>query len=104
MVLLEALACGLRVVTTNLPGIWEFFGEWFNKEGFIEYVPLPPLRSIDKPVQEALPAFEQQFAEAMEKQLARITAEPVIRDPQFNEAMAAMTWESVFQKIEDLLV
>lgn len=104
LVLLEALACGLRVVTTNLPGIWEFFGEWFNKEGFIEYVPLPPLRSIDKPVQEALPAFEQQFAEAMEKQLARITAEPVIRDPQFNEAMAAMTWESVFQKIEDLLV
>ena len=55
-------------------------------------------------MQEALPAFEQQFAEAMEKQLARITAEPVIRDPQFNEAMAAMTWESVFQKIEDLLV
>jgi glycosyltransferase involved in cell wall biosynthesis len=39
LVLIEALACGLRVVTTDLPGVKDWIGDKVNSTGVISYVP-----------------------------------------------------------------
>jgi len=49
LVTIEALASGLRVVASELPGMREWVGPRLEEEGIVEYVSLPVLRSIDKP-------------------------------------------------------
>ncbi len=64
LTVIEALACGDRVVMTELPGIPEWLSEYVVG-GDIRYVPLPEMRNTDEPVPETLPAFEQRLAETL---------------------------------------
>ncbi|MCF2681337.1 glycosyltransferase family 4 protein [Faecalicatena contorta] len=64
LTVIEALACGCRVVMTDLPGI----GEWLADTvpgADVQYVTLPQLRNTDEPVEEELPEFEHRLAEAL---------------------------------------
>ncbi|MEZ3433797.1 MAG: glycosyltransferase family 4 protein [Lachnospiraceae bacterium] len=61
LTVIEALACGCRVVMTDLPGI----KEWLSEAALgadIRYVGLPELRNTDEPVPESLPEFEKRLA------------------------------------------
>ncbi len=57
LVVIEALACGAKVVVTELAGVHEFF-DLNAKEANIKYVELPRLKNVDEPVDEELPDFE----------------------------------------------
>lgn len=61
LVLMEALACGLKVVCTDLPGVREWMDQSIPGNG-ICYVPAPPMRSADEPLPGSLPAFEEALA------------------------------------------
>ncbi len=64
LVLIEALACGLKVISTDLPGI----KDWMNKNvpnNNITYIKLPTLINTDEPKIEELPLFEQNIANAI---------------------------------------
>ena len=102
LVLTEALACGMRVVTTDLPGVRAFFGDAIDRQGLAEYVRLPRLRTIDQPVETDLPAFEQRFAAAMERQLQRIYDDVPAATPETTASLDSLTWAGVFRKIEAL--
>jgi glycosyltransferase involved in cell wall biosynthesis len=102
LVLMEALACGLRIVTTDLPGVRDFFGPLINGRGLVEYVALPPLKTIDEPVEEALPDFETRFAAALKKQVAAIQSGDDGWDDAIEKQVRTMTWQAVFHKIERL--
>ena len=102
LVLMEALACGLRIVTTDLPGVRDFFGPLINGRGLVEYVALPPLKTIDEPVEEALPDFETRFAAALKKQVAAIQSGDDGWDDAIEKQIRTMTWQAVFHKIEKL--
>lgn len=65
LTVIEALACGCRVVMTRLPGIPEWIDEAV-KHADIRYTPLPELRNTDEPVPAALPAFERRLAAELE--------------------------------------
>lgn len=61
LTVIEALACGCRVVMTDLPGI----REWLLSAApgaDIRYVELPELRNADEPSPESLPGFEKRLA------------------------------------------
>lgn len=65
LVVIEALACGCKVVTTDLPGIRPWLD--VNAPGApIVYVAPPLMRGVDEPFEDELPAFERRLADAIE--------------------------------------
>jgi hypothetical protein len=92
----------MRVVTTDLPGVRAFFGDAIDRQGLAEYVRLPRLQTIDQPVEADLPAFEQRFAAAMERQLQRIYDDVPAATPETTASLDSLTWAGVFRKIEAL--
>ncbi len=64
LVAIEALACGDRVVMTDLPGIRDWFAEALQGAD-IRYVSMPRMACADEPVEEELPAFEERLADAL---------------------------------------
>jgi glycosyltransferase involved in cell wall biosynthesis len=99
LVVIESLACGCRVVMTDLPGLDSWMPAGLSAEGLVERVPLPRLTGPDAPRPEDLPAFVERLAAAISRQLAR-SAEccraPAARDCRLDP----LTWEGVFKRME----
>lgn len=64
LVNLEAMACGCRVVCTDLPGIAQWYDSNLPGHGTL-FVPPPPMGNLDEPDPQALPAFEARLAAAL---------------------------------------
>lgn len=65
LVVIEALACGCKAVVTDLPGI----RPWISANipaAPVWYVEPPRMESVDEPVADDLPAFEQRLAGALD--------------------------------------
>ena len=65
LVLIEAMACGLKTICTDLPGIRPWLDAAIPGSGTIFVVP-PRMFNEDEPCPEDLPAFEQELAAAIE--------------------------------------
>ena len=98
LVLVEALACGCRLVATELPGVVDELGPHLDQA--LERVPLPRLVGPDRPAAADLPAFVEALAEALDRALAL----PPLGDPArtMPEHLAPFTWRAVFQRVEAL--
>lgn len=91
LVVIEALACGMKVVVTNLAGVPEFFAENAPKAN-IRYVKLPTLKNIDEPVKEELPAFEEELAEKIR--------EGIEDNSEIDVACVKnLSWENILKKV-----
>lgn len=64
LTVIEALACGCRVVMTKLPGIPEWINEVSDNTDIL-YVDLPEIINTDEAVFESLPAFEKRLSKAL---------------------------------------
>ena len=93
LVVIEALACGMKVVVTNLSGIPEFF-ENNAPRANIKYVKLPSLINLDEPVEEELPVFENELAEKIKES---------IEDNSKTDAdcVKSLSWENILKKVLD---
>lgn len=92
LVVVEALACGCRVVVTDLPGV----REWLDAEmpgAPVVYVPCPPMATVDEPEPDALPQFEEDLARAIE----RAAAMPAVALPE--AVLKNLSWENVARRI-----
>lgn len=96
LVLVEALACGCRLVATELPGIVEELSPRLGDA--LTVVELPRLESIDRPRPEDLPAFVDNLETAIESALDA----PPIGNPArtMSGALAHFTWGAVFNRVE----
>lgn len=96
LVLAEALACGLKVVSTDLPGIRPWLNHYVPENG-ISFVEPPKMENADDVPAAELSGFEQRLASAVMKAVNQETAE--VR-------MNHLSWESVSQnvwgKLDDL--
>jgi len=101
LVLLEALACGLRAVCTNLPGVRDWCGCCVSDR--VGWVPLPLLCGVDTPEPCEVPAFTKRLTAALTGQLAaaRRTGRPNIEP--IRPLLAAHTWEALFVRVEEAL-
>jgi glycosyltransferase involved in cell wall biosynthesis len=100
LVLIEALASGLRVVTTDLPGVREWLGEIINGSGAMEYVRLPRLKETDIPVEEDLPRFQKCLSKAMEKQIGKLSDTSYLENQEFIDVVKSMSWKGVLERME----
>lgn len=77
LVIIEAMACGLHVVCTDLPGIKPWMEAAFP-EHCVTFVKPPRMRNADEAIEEDLPVFEKALAEAIlkakEKEFPKISA------------------------------
>ena len=96
LVLVEALACGCRLVTTALPGIERELAPGIGAA--MEIVTLPRLVSVDEPCSGDLPAFVDRLAAAIGRSLDA----PPLGDPAATipEVLEPFTWRAVFARVE----
>lgn len=92
LVLVEAAACGCRLVSTALPGVLEQIAPILGSN--IELVPLPRLTRVDKPLAEDLPLFTENLVSALN------TASAAAESPAPN--LDSFTWSTVFSRVESV--
>lgn len=61
LVVIEAMACGLQVVCTDIPGVQPWLDQNIEEHG-VEFVDLPMIQNADEVVPESLPEFERKLA------------------------------------------
>ncbi|MCG8422728.1 MAG: glycosyltransferase family 4 protein [Proteobacteria bacterium] len=101
LVLVEALACGNRLVATRLPGIESeiapHVGDW------LELVEPPRMHRVDRPAAEDLPSFVDSLAGALYRAAAHTSdtsRTPPFQDPdRLGAVLAAFTWQAVFSRV-----
>jgi len=96
LVLVEALACGCRLVATDLSGIEIELAPRLGSA--LTMVEMPRLESVDRPRKEELPGFVDRLAHTIEAALDA----PPLGDPESTmaEALSHFTWETVFGRVE----
>lgn len=102
LVLLEALACGCRIITTNLPGCRALFGG--TKSELVEMLTLPPLEEVDKPFEKDWPMLEAMLAEAISRQVSRVMQGSRPNQEEIEGLISPYTWREVFAKIESVYI
>jgi glycosyltransferase involved in cell wall biosynthesis len=99
LVVLEGLACGCRIVATDLPGTSEILG---NAEAdFITLVKTPRLRNIDQPFPQDESLFEQNLKDAIQRQIKAASGCAQIDLTPVQDKLDAFTWTGVFKKVRD---
>lgn len=66
LVLIEAMACGLRCISTNLPGV----REWINANvtnPTVRYIPMPEMATVDEPTEEGRKQFISDLRDLLEE-------------------------------------
>jgi glycosyltransferase involved in cell wall biosynthesis len=98
LVLLEALACGCSIITTDLPGARELFGQ--SPPRMVRMVGLPPLESVDRPFKADEPLLERLLAGALSEGVADVRAglEP---DMEYvRRVTGPYAWSGIFARVE----
>ena len=90
LVLIEAMACGLRTICTDLPGIRPWLNKALPENGTIFVTP-PEMRNTDEPLPESLPDFEMRLARAMDDA-------PGASLPD-KQQVAALSWDALCGKL-----
>ncbi len=97
LVLLEALASGCRVISTDLPGCLELLGE--TKENLVEWVHLPDMYLVDQPRPEDREVLELALAGSITRMIRRVVNNPSLPKGEVEHIVTPYTWEAVFQRI-----
>lgn len=100
LVLLEAMACGCRIVTTDLPGARELFAE--SHPSMVRLVELPALETVDRPYTTDEPLLEQRLAEALEASMADVLNGIELDQDYVRKITGPFTWEGIFVRIESV--
>lgn len=98
LVLLEALACGCAIVTTDLPGVRELFGQ--SPPRTVRMVELPRLETVDRPFAADEEILEQRLANALRSGIAEALAGVKPDQEEVRKITEHFGWENIFSRIE----
>ena len=94
LVIMEALACGSKVICNDLPGIAQWVTQHIPNHG-IQFIPLPPMINLDEPDPLFLDDYEKKLGEA----IAFALASPKNTIPD----MSKITWEGLATSLLELI-
>ncbi len=96
LVLVEALACGCRLVATDLAGIRNELAPRLGES--LTLVEMPRLETVDRPHPQDIPTF----VDRLETAIVGALAAPPLGDPvrTMADALAAFTWDAVYRRVE----
>lgn len=100
LVLLEALACGCRIITTDLSGCRELLRS--ADHDLVEFITLPPLRTIDSPAPKDVPMLEKRLGKAIQDMAAKVRRSPSPNSEHIRQITARFGWGTVFTRIEEV--
>jgi glycosyltransferase involved in cell wall biosynthesis len=96
LVLFEGLASGCRIITTNLSGFKEIFGN--ANSDTINLIQLPPLETIDRPYQKDETQLENELCKSILNMIAAVKKSPDFDDHQAEKIASNYTWSRVFER------
>lgn len=99
LVTLEALACGLLTVVSQIPGLKDFLGQTINESGAIEYINLPEMKYESLPEGKELEIFEEDLEYKLCKQIVKYKS----GYSQSNEVgieIEKKSWRNIYRIIE----
>lgn len=97
LVLLEALGCGCRIITTDLSGCRELLAG--APIELVRFINLPKMQSIDRPDPRDWPELEFRLAEAISHMADHIHTTPSPDTGEITRIVADYGWQAVFGKI-----
>lgn len=97
LVLLEALASGCRIISTDLPGCRELLGG--APQDLVEFIQLPILQNIDRPNPADLEELQTRLGRAIINMADRVRRAPSPSTEEMNKITSVFDWKSVFQRI-----
>ena len=89
---LEAMACGCKLVISDLPGVRDFYNSNV-KNASVKYVTLPKLTNVDDASDEELYLFEKRLKDAL--------LESINDNKQYIPKLSNISWEGIGNKILD---
>lgn len=92
LVIIEAMACGLRVVCTDLPGIRDWLNANIPDNGVV-FVEPPKMQNADEPISETLPEFEERLAKAL--------MEVKKQKKPSQEEIRKISWDGLCEKVNE---
>ncbi len=100
LVLLEAMSCGCRIITTDLPGCKQLFHHFDST--MVRLVELPELMTIDKPHPEDELRLEDLLSSLLMQVIKEVLegSEPDLE--YIRSITSSYTWEKIFAKIENV--
>ncbi len=99
LVVIEALASGMRVVVNDLRGLREWLGDTINDSGRVFYVRMPALKGLDTCAPEAAPSYIEDLASALMRCSCFVNGS---RDSlqSYYSAIEEKSWANVFMRME----
>ncbi len=101
LVLIEAIACGMRCVCTDLPGV----RPWLDPidPALVEFVPMPDMASVDCPEQDCVPLFVENLEAALRKQIDSAWSRGLIDWRRTDAFIRGKSWVAIFERMEQLM-
>lgn len=87
---LEAMACGCKVVISDLAGVKNFYNSNI-KNSSIKYVPLPKLTNVDDTSDEELELFESRLAKSI--------TESIDDKSEYSPELSNLSWEHIANQV-----
>lgn len=100
VVVLEALACGTDVITTDIPGVKEWIGDEINNSGKIEYLHLPSMECEGVPKDEELPNFEYNMYSVVDLKIKHILKS---NKKEATVDMSTKTWDGLAVRMNKII-
>ena len=97
LVLLEALASGCRIVTTNLPGCLELLGNVTPE--LVEFIALPRMQTIDRPDSRDWHFLDSQLVKSISTMVDRVMHSPSPPYESIKTVIDRSSWQALFRKI-----
>ena len=100
LVVMEALACGCRIVTTTLPGTREVLGDAGSP--MVNWVELPQLETVDRPFDKDLKVLDHRLEEGLEDVIHNVIKNPLPDLKAARTLTEPFTWKQVFARVEKI--
>ena len=98
LVVLEGLACGMRIVVNEFPALIGLLGETINESGWVKHVKQPRLENIDQPVESDLSAYCDRLADALKNQI--LEAHEGVEFPlELHNSIKKYSWTGLFERL-----